>query len=91
MLEYNVSVPVYVRQGLFSRSLDNDDVLARLRKPVLVTHGARDAIVNPAVVDQHRAAMPQARVEVVPGAGHAVFWDEATAFNESLEAFCASL
>jgi pimeloyl-ACP methyl ester carboxylesterase len=27
----------------------------------------------------------------VPGAGHAVFWDEATAFNESLEAFCASL
>jgi pimeloyl-ACP methyl ester carboxylesterase len=91
MLEYNVSVPTYVRQGLFSRGLDNDDVLARLRKPVLVTHGARDAIVNPAVVEQHRAAMPHARVEVLPGAGHAVFWDEATAFNESLAAFCASL
>lgn len=91
MLEYNVSVPTYVRQGLFSRGLDNDDVLARLRKPVLVTHGARDAIVNPAVVEQHRAAMRHAQVDVVPGAGHAVFWDDATAFNERLNAFCASL
>ncbi len=91
MLEYNVSVPAYVRQGLFSRALDNDDLLAKLRKPVLVTHGGRDAIVNPAVVDQHRAAMPHARVEVMPAAGHAVFWDETTAFNESLASFCASL
>jgi len=91
MLEYNVSVPTYVRQGLFSRAVDNDDVLATLRKPVLVTHGALDAIVRPAVVEQHRAAMRHARVDVMPGAGHAVFWDDANAFNERLHAFCASM
>jgi len=91
MLDYNVSVPTYVRQGLFSRVVDNDDLLRTLGKPVLVTHGALDAIVRPAVVEQHRALMPHARIDVVPGAGHAVFWDEATAFNERLHAFCASL
>ena len=32
-LGYNVSVPAYVRQGLFSRSFDNDDLLPKLANP----------------------------------------------------------
>ena len=40
MLGYNLSVPPYVRQAMFSRSFDNDDLLPRIRKPVLITHGA---------------------------------------------------
>jgi non-heme chloroperoxidase len=91
MLGYNVSVPTYVRQGLFSRAFDNDDLLPKLRTPVLVTHGARDAIVKPAVVEQHRTAMPHAQVQVSPEAGHAVFWDEPAAFNERLQSFCEAL
>jgi non-heme chloroperoxidase len=35
------------RQALFSRSFDNDDLLPILRKPVLIMHGAQDAIVKP--------------------------------------------
>ena len=62
MLGYNVSVPPYVRQGMLSRSFDNDDLLPLIRKPVLITHGAADAIVRPAAVDQHKAAMPHAQV-----------------------------
>jgi non-heme chloroperoxidase len=38
MLGYNVSVPPYVRQGLFSRSFDNDDLLPKIRKPVLASY-----------------------------------------------------
>lgn len=57
MLGYNLSVPPYVRQALFSRSFDNDDLLPKLRKPVLITHGAVDAIVKPAVVEQHHSGM----------------------------------
>src|SRR5215207_10438776 len=53
MLGYSVSVPPYVRQALFSRSFDNDDLLPKIRKPVLVTHGADDAVVKPAAVDRH--------------------------------------
>ena len=91
MLGYNISVPRYVRQGLFSRSFDNDDILPMIRKPVLITHGAADAIVKRAAVDQHKAAMPHAQVQLVANAGHAVFWDDAAAFNDRLGAFCESL
>ena len=88
MLGYNLSVPPYVRQALFSRSFDNDDLLPRLRKPVLIVHGAQDAVVKPAVVDQHKACLPHAQVEMMPNAGHAPFWDDAAAFNGHLRTFC---
>lgn len=91
MLGYNVCVPPYVRQGLLSRSIGNDDLLPKLRKPVLITHGERDAIVKMDVVTAHKAAIPHAQVQLVPGAGHAVFWDDAAGFNERLHAFCENL
>lgn len=59
MLGYNVSVPPHVRQALFSRSFDNDDLLRSLRKPALIVHGAEDAIVKPSIVEQHAASMPR--------------------------------
>jgi non-heme chloroperoxidase len=91
MLGYNVSVPPYVRQGLFSRSFHNDDLLPKIRKPVLITHGAADAIVSPAVVDQHKAGMSHAQIQLMANTGHAAFWDDAAGFNERLRAFCGSL
>lgn len=91
MLGYNVSVPPYVRQGMFSRAFDNDDLLPKIRKPVLITHGAADAIVKTTAVDQHKAAMPRAQVQLMPKIGHGAFWDDAPGFNERLHAFCESL
>jgi non-heme chloroperoxidase len=91
MLGYNVSVPPYVRQALFSRSVDNDDVLVQIRKPVLLTHGADDAIVKPAVVDRHKARLSHAQVDIMPNTGHAPFWDQATTFNRRLRDFAASV
>jgi non-heme chloroperoxidase len=91
MLGYNVSAPPYVRQGLLSRAIDNDDLLPKIRKPVLITHGAEDAIVKPAVVDRHKAAMLHAQVQLMADAGHAAFWDDAAGFNDRLHAFCEGL
>src|SRR6266571_8730282 len=91
MLGYDLSVPPYVRQALFSRSFDNDDLLPKIRKPVLITHGADDAIVKPAVVDQHKASMAHAKIHVMANAGHAPFWDDAASFNRRLRAFSESL
>ena len=91
MLGYNVSVPPYVRQALFSRSFDNDDLLPKIRKPALITHGAEDAIVRPSVVDQHKAGIAHAQIHIMANAGHAPFWEDATAFNQRLRAFCESL
>jgi non-heme chloroperoxidase len=91
MLGYNVSVPPYVRQALFSRSFDNDDLLPKIRKPVLITHGTAEAIVKPAVVDQDKSGMPHAQVQMIPNAGHAPFWDDPASFNQRLQAFAESL
>lgn len=91
MLEYNIAVPAYVRQALFSRAFDNDDILPKIRKPVLITHGAADAIVSPAVVDQHKAGMPHAQIQMMPGTGHAPFWEDAAVFNSRLRAFAESV
>ena len=92
MLGYNDSVPPYVRQGMFSRSFDNDDLLPKLTKPVLITHGSDDAIVKPAAVEQHRAGgLARAQIQLMEGAGHAPFWDDAAAFNARLREFAASL
>ena len=91
MVGYNLSVPPYVRQALFSRSFDNDDLLPKIRKPVLITHGADDAIVKLSAVDQHKAGMAHAQIHRMANAGHACFWDDAASFNRRLQAFSESL
>lgn len=91
MLGYNVSVPPYVRQALLSRSLKNDDLLPKIRKPVLITHGADDAIVKPTAADQHKAGMTHAQVQMMTKAGHAPFWDDPATFNRGIRAFAESL
>jgi pimeloyl-ACP methyl ester carboxylesterase len=87
MLGFGVSVPPFVRQALLTRVVDNDDLLPTIAKPVLITHGARDAVVRPEVVAQHRALLSHAQVDIMPGAGHAPFRDDAERFNQRLGAF----
>jgi pimeloyl-ACP methyl ester carboxylesterase len=91
MLGYGVSVPPYVRQALFSRAFDNDDLLPRMRKPVLITQGADDPIVKPIAVEKHKAGLAHAQVHMMPNTGHAPFWDDSAGFNQRLRAFAASL
>ena len=70
---------------------DNDDLLPKIRKPVLITHGGDDAAVKPAAVDQHIAGLAHAQIQMLANAGHAPFWDVAATFNQSLRAFSESL
>lgn len=86
-LGYNTIVPPYVREGLFSRKLEHDDLLPTIRKPVLITHGAKDAIVLPAAARQHAQAIRHAKLSLYPGVGHATFWENAPRFNRELRAF----
>lgn len=90
-LGYNVTVPPHVRRGLFSRKVDNDDVLARITRPVLITHGQEDAIVLPLAAADHAAAIPHARTSFYRDIGHAPFWEDAPRFNRELREFAASL
>jgi len=87
MLGWSLSVPPHVRQAMFSRVFDNDDLLASIRKPVLITHGTSDVIVRQEAVEQHKSAMPHAQIHMMANAGHAAFWDDAPAFNARLREF----
>ena len=91
MLGYNTIVPPQVRQALFSRVVDNDEVLAKIRKPLLITHGTEDAIVKRSVVERHHALVPHAAIDLMQNAGHAPFWENSPAFNKRLRAFAQSL
>lgn len=82
-----LATPPHVRQALFSRSLNNDDVLARIRKPVLITQGTADAIVKSEIVREHIAHLEHAQVDLMPGAGHAPFWENSNEFNRRLATF----
>jgi len=91
MLGYNVAVPPHVRQALLSRSFDNDDLLPKICKQVLITHGSSDAVIKPAVVEQHKALIPHAQIQLMQNAGHAAFWDDANVFNKQLRTFANNL
>jgi non-heme chloroperoxidase len=80
-------VPLYVRQGMFSRTVDNDDVLRTVRKPVLITHGESDAVILPALALHHGAVMPHAQLSWFPNAGHAPHWEDPDRFNNELGTF----
>jgi len=90
MLGFVVSVPPHVRQGLFSRSFDNDDLLPKIRKPVLITHGSADAVVSLAVNDRQMNRIANTQTHVMANAGHGCFWDEPAAFNQRLRKFVES-
>jgi non-heme chloroperoxidase len=91
ILGYNVSVPPFVRQALFGRIIDNDDVLSTIAKPVLITHGALDAVVKLEVLEQDRRVLPNAEIDIMPNAGHASFRDDPSAFNRRLGAFAEKI
>ena len=87
MLGWNMRVPAYVRQALFARAFDNNDLLPTIRKPVLITHSRLETIVKPSAVDEHLALIPEAQTHWTREAGHAPFWDDAHAFNQRLREF----
>ncbi|MGH8906344.1 MAG: alpha/beta fold hydrolase [Egibacteraceae bacterium] len=90
-LGYNTIVPPYVREGLLSRILDNDDVLEKLRTPALVIHGTSDRIVFPELAERHARVIPNARLSLYEKVGHAPHWESAERFNRELREFVLSL
>ena len=78
MLGYNVSVPPY-------------DLMPKLRKPVLITYGANDAVVKQSVIEQQMSSLANSQVQIMANAGHAPFWDDAPTFNQRLRAFAQSV
>lgn len=66
---------------------DARPLMAAIRAPVLLVWGEHDPLVPLTYARQMAQAMPQARLVVIPRAGHVPMWDNAAAFNEAVTAF----
>ena len=90
-LGYNTVVPPYVREGLFSRTLNYDDLLSQIRTPVLITHGLEDEIVLHTMGEHNASLIKHAKTSSFAATGHAPFWEAPERFNRELRDFAASL
>jgi 3-oxoadipate enol-lactonase len=75
-----------------TRSLFRHDIRAELgnvRAPTLLIWGDRDALVPPVWGPIVQAGLPDARLLLLPGAGHVAQYDRADAFNRATLAFLA--
>jgi non-heme chloroperoxidase len=79
--------PPRVRQGLLSRTLDYDRLLAGLRTPVLITHGLQDEVVLPVMADHNASTVRHAQTSYYPGVGHTPFGEDQARFDAELLAF----
>lgn len=79
--------PPFVRGHLISRDEDFRPDYALLRKPLLLTYGAADTIVLPAMAAAIRQVCPGCRTSEYEGTGHFPFLEAPERFNGELAAF----
>jgi pimeloyl-ACP methyl ester carboxylesterase len=78
----------YRAMALAFADLDTRDLLPRIRVPTLLLWGAEDRRSPVSVAEQMRAAIPGARLEVMPGTGHVSSFERPEAFNRHVREFC---
>jgi non-heme chloroperoxidase len=87
MLAFNMAVPPRVRKAVRNRKPNPGDMLPTLRLPVLVTHGADDAVSLAARSHFAAGQIPGAELSIYEGIGHAPFWEDTPRFNRELAEF----
>jgi non-heme chloroperoxidase len=83
---WNMAVAPRVRASLGAREIDDDDVLAGLGVPLLVTQGRSDTVVLPAMAEHILATCPAAEASWYDGVGHVPHLEEPGRFNRELAA-----
>lgn len=90
-LAYSMMVPPKVRGLLSGRPADYDDVLGRVRVPVLVTQGREDQVVLPAMSEHTLSVIKHAKGVFHDGVGHSLFYEVPDRFNADLTVFLRSV
>ena len=77
------------QQGNFA---DEVEIVRSLDIPLAIVHGAEEQIVDLGCLQRLTApTLWRKQVQVVPGAGHALQWEQADAFNGILDEFASSI
>ena len=59
--------------------------------PLLLLVGERDSVLSPATVRRAGEILGHARVEIVPGAPHSMYWETPSLFNDAVSRFLADV
>ncbi|WP_157666711.1 alpha/beta fold hydrolase [Bordetella genomosp. 13] len=84
MIRFNKETPPAVRRFMGGRPADYDDVLRKVRVPVLITHGRLDQISAVAMSEYTASLIPHARLSIYEGVGHSPFYEDPARFNAEL-------
>ena len=77
----------WVPQAVMRYPLRTDEVVARIRSPLLLIHGERDPLIAPSHSDALKALAPHATVSRIPGAAH----NDLQEFDDYLNTFARAL
>jgi len=91
VLNIAMMVPHEVRLAMFSRELDNDDILSQINVPTLFVHGADDKVVYTTASKRAADLVPGAELFIYEDAGHALFLDVPGRFNHDVKTFARSI
>ena len=85
----SLKVPARVWSQAFTGFLEIDlaEGLAQLAAPAMLVWGEEDAFIPRAIQDELLEAIPDARLEVYQGVGHAVHWEQPLRFARDVAAF----
>jgi pimeloyl-ACP methyl ester carboxylesterase len=76
---------------LACQAFDGRELLGRIRTPTLVVAGADDRVTPPACAEELAHGIRDARLEVIPQAGHQAPLEQADAFNRAVGRFAGEL
>lgn len=82
--------PLTTLRGTNEEMLHGDDVLARISEPTLVLWGSDDPMGGEDIARRLTTRLPNARLEMMNGAGHAPWMDDVAEVAARLEAFLRS-
>jgi len=91
MLGYGSVVPPRVRDAMRDRTVSHLDSLSDLDVPILLTHGAHDAVVAVEAARAVERRLPDAALSVYPDAGHSPFLESTERYNRELREFVGGL
>ena len=76
--------------SLSSADMDTRDLLPRINVPTLVLWGEDDRRSSTHIAKQLHAAIPGAKLTIIPNAGHLSNMEQPQAFNRHVRRFCAA-
>ncbi len=91
MLVSHMQLPAYARRVLGARGLENADLAAQLNLPVRFPVGEKDEspYISEAMLRGLAGIIPAGSIQVMKGAGHAIFLDDPEGFNAEVRQFVA--